>query len=664
MTTRHMTRTIKYLFLGLTLIGFQPISFAQQRTIDSLELVLTKAKSDTSKLSILTHLYSTSISNSDYDKTLAYAKNGFSLSTKTGNKKAIAEWLYNIAYTNHYFSKYPIALDYYIRALNVNEEIGDKKASAKCLAGIGIINSVMGEKAKALEKYNEALSLYTQIRDTSGIVAMENNIAGYYYMNGEKEKAIERFKSVLTIIDESKKYVGYRATILSNMAGIYCELGKHEMAFKTYQEASIFIDQSSYSLSMLYTDWGSCYFDQKNLDQTLNYILKRHDIAQEFNLYDRMMSSASLLSDIYEKKGDLKNTLKYYKILMMANDSLLNRDKNKQIAELNTKYETEKKQKEIELLNKEKEKQATITAEQNKRKNIIIVSSLIGLLLVIVFAGFMFNRWRITQTQKKVIEASKQIIEEKNKDITDSINYAKRIQQAKLPDRKEIYSVFPDSFVLFKPKDIVSGDFYYFHNDKSIFIASADCTGHGVPGAFMSMICSEKLDDAVGQSADTSEILKILNKGIKSSLKQSDSTESTRDGMDIALCSVDTINRIVKYAGANRPLWIIRNGQTVVEEIKATKKAIGGLTEDNQHFDSHEIKLQRGDTFYISTDSYADTFSGVDSKKLTTKKFKEILISIQSKSMQDQEVYLDSFIEDWKAHTEQVDDILVIGVRL
>lgn len=271
------------------------------------------------------------------------------------------------------------------------------------------------------------------------------------------------------------------------------------------------------------------------------------------------------------------------------------------------------------------------------------------------------------KVQERTIEVvrQKEIIEEKNKDITDSINYAKRIQQAKLPDKKEIYSSLPQSFVLFKPKDIVSGDFYFFHkNVQSIFIASADCTGHGVPGAFMSLIGSEKLDDAVEQSIDTSEILKLLNKGIKTSLKQSDSDESTRDGMDIALCHVDTVNRIVKYAGANRPIWIIRNGQTTVEEIKATKKAIGGLTEDNQHFNSHEIKFQQGDTFYIFSDGYADTFSGQGGKKLTTKKFKEILLGIQNISMQDQELHLDNFIENWKSGTEQVDDILVIGVRM
>jgi serine phosphatase RsbU (regulator of sigma subunit) len=270
----------------------------------------------------------------------------------------------------------------------------------------------------------------------------------------------------------------------------------------------------------------------------------------------------------------------------------------------------------------------------------------------------------LIEAQKREVETAKLVIEKKNRDITDSITYAKRIQDAKLPKKEEIYSTFPQSFILFKPKDIVSGDFYFFHKKNHlVFIAAADCTGHGIPGAFMSMIGSEKLEDAVLLSNDTSEILKQLNIGIKTSLKQSESDESTRDGMDIAICSVDTETRNVKYSGANRPIWMLRKGQIEVEETKATKKAIGGSTEDEQHFEIHELKLEQGDTFYIFTDGYVDQFNNKN-KKLLTKKFKEILPAIQDKSMQEQEKYLDDFIENWKAGTDQVDDILVIGVRL
>jgi serine phosphatase RsbU (regulator of sigma subunit) len=264
------------------------------------------------------------------------------------------------------------------------------------------------------------------------------------------------------------------------------------------------------------------------------------------------------------------------------------------------------------------------------------------------------------------LEIQKSLIEVKNKEITDSINYAQRIQLAILPDKQEIYTSLPQSFALYKPKDIVSGDFYFFtKKHDTVFIAAVDCTGHGVPGAFMSMIASEKLNEAVDQSSDLSEILRLVNLGIKKSLKQSEQNDdSTRDGMDLALCTIDLKNKYVNFAGANRPFWLIKKGSEIVEEIKATKKAIGGFTEDDQLFERHEIALEDGDTFYLCTDGYADTFNGENGKKLTTKKLKEILLEIQDLSMSDQENYLDVFIEDWKSGTEQVDDILVIGVRL
>ncbi len=256
-------------------------------------------------------------------------------------------------------------------------------------------------------------------------------------------------------------------------------------------------------------------------------------------------------------------------------------------------------------------------------------------------------------------------LEYKNKEVTDSINYAKRIQKAKLPSLDIIQSYLPQCFILYKPKDIVSGDFYFFHkNEKSIFIAAADCTGHGVPGALMSMIAQEKLDEAFSNSTNISEILTHLNKVIKASLRQKSNDESMRDGMDIALCSFDEKNFILKYAGAHRPLWLVRKENTSVEVINPTKKSIGGYTEDNQYFDCHEVKLKKGDTFYIFSDGYADTFGGNKNKKITTKRFRELLLDIQKKPMQEQEKYLDDFLENWKDGMDQIDDILVIGVRV
>lgn len=315
----------------------------------------------------------------------------------------------------------------------------------------------------------------------------------------------------------------------------------------------------------------------------------------------------------------------------------------------------------------QQDKDDLLKNDQLKRQQIIIYASGVVLLLVLGFAIFALISYRQKRRINLELDSKNKKIEEKNREITDSINYAQRIQNAIMPEHSNMTKVLPDSFILFKPKDIVSGDFYFFLNHKnSIFLAAADCTGHGVPGAFMSLIGYEKLHDATHQTQHTGEVLSLVNRGIREALRQSSDTGSTRDGMDIALCSIKEVSgkTQVSFAGANRPLWIIRKGTNELEEVKATKKAIGGFTDADQQFDANELHLHKGDTFYLFSDGYADQFGGPSGKKLTTRRFKEFLLSIKELSMAKQAQRLEEYIEQWKAREEQLDDILVIGVRV
>jgi len=316
---------------------------------------------------------------------------------------------------------------------------------------------------------------------------------------------------------------------------------------------------------------------------------------------------------------------------------------------------------------------------KNAKKNIpfILVTGTVTEVILTEFAKEGIDDYILKENLLRLPSAIKQVMSKKEikdlnkkleiayKDINDSINYAKKIQNAMLPDSAQLPSNFPESFILFKPKDILSGDFYWFKKvEDTFFTAVADCTGHGIPGALMSMIGIEKLNNVILKTKETSEILKQLNESIEIALCQSTRYEHSQDGMDIALCSIDKKNNILKFAGANRPIWIIRQGQKDLEEIKGTKKAIGGLsTNFPSNFDTHSIKLQKGDTIYIFSDGYADQFGGEKKKKLTTKKFKQLILSVQDKTMHQQKVHLNNFFEDWKAELEQVDDILLIGIR-
>jgi serine phosphatase RsbU (regulator of sigma subunit) len=347
-----------------------------------------------------------------------------------------------------------------------------------------------------------------------------------------------------------------------------------------------------------------------------------------------------------------------------------------------SKAEIEKNKKELDLAEREKH----LKEEEIKQHMFYVYILVGGLLLMLGFAFFIYRSFqqkkkanaileqqsREIKIQKFEIEEKSKLIEQKNIETEQSIQYARRIQHAILPPEEEINQYLKDYFILYRSKDIVSGDFYFFSDKRAeegkVFIASVDCTGHGVPGAFMSMIGYEKLKDAVDITNEPGEILTELNKGVKSALRQSSDVNSTRDGMDLCLCALPANangkSTTITYAGANRPLWLIRKDSNIVEEIKATKVAIGGLTSDDQKFDQHEITLDKGDTIYLFSDGYADQFGGPKKKKLMTGKFKEILISVQHLSLPEQKVYLDEFITEWMTGSEQVDDILVIGIKV
>ena len=292
---------------------------------------------------------------------------------------------------------------------------------------------------------------------------------------------------------------------------------------------------------------------------------------------------------------------------------------------------------------------------------------------LILFAGLLFNRYRIKQKANNALEKLNREIKFYNKEITDSINYARQIQTAILPANERILRALPDSFVLYKPKAIVSGDFYFFaeKNGRAI-IAAVDCTGHGVPGAFMSMIGSNLLNQIIIEKgiSKPDEILNRLHLGVREALKQDSTEGDQKDGMDICLCSIDTRNYSIEYAGANRPLFIFRDG--VLSEIKANKFPIGGIqTEEERRFTNHQIQLKKHDSLYLFSDGFVDQFGGERGKKFMSKQFKQVLAGIQNLPLKKQEEQLDKTFENWrnfpnpaKMAYEQVDDILVIGLRL
>ncbi|MCB9335287.1 MAG: SpoIIE family protein phosphatase [Flavobacteriales bacterium] len=298
---------------------------------------------------------------------------------------------------------------------------------------------------------------------------------------------------------------------------------------------------------------------------------------------------------------------------------------------------------------------------------------------IAIFSALLI-RMRINLTKKEIVsrlklEESKFEIEEKNKEILDSINYAKRIQFALLPPKNVFKELFPNSFLIYKPKDIVSGDFYWGTrlsttidnadgNESLVVFCVADCTGHGVPGAFMSLIGIKILNQSIKMNDVNSpaQALDYLNEQVYNTINKHSSKESVvRDGMDIAFCAINFKTLNLSYSGANNSLYIIRKGELI--ELKADKQPIGSY-ENQQPFTNHQIQLEKGDMVYAFSDGYADQFGGVDGKKMKSKRFKEKLMECSNMDVEKQESFLSEYFENWKGNLEQLDDVCVIGVKI
>lgn len=325
-------------------------------------------------------------------------------------------------------------------------------------------------------------------------------------------------------------------------------------------------------------------------------------------------------------------------------------EKNKQMWAMSETVYKEKKKMEEQLKEILQEKSALETQKKQNEEKV----------------KMLWDQSTAIHHEKDRIDKLKTQVEYRHKEIIDSVHYAKKIQQAILPSQELINSFLPDSFIFFKPKNIVSGDFYWAHqvDENQVLFAAVDCTGHGVPGAFMSIMGYHLLERVVMESnlIEPALILNELSKSVVKSLKQTNELGSVKDGMDIALCKIDFKNYELEYAGAHNSFYLIRNG--VLTETKADRKSIGISLSKTDHFFNHKIKLEKGDCLYVFSDGYVDQKGGPDNSKFFYQPFKQLLIDIHQLEMREQKQKLEKIISEWKGEKEQIDDMLVIGVRV
>lgn len=666
--------------------------------------------------------------SNDPEKAMGFAELALSKAKDEEYPKGIAD-AYNTIGIVYSFSDYEKAIEYFSLCLEVRKESGDRVGVAEAHNNIGIIFRRKGNHQKALENYLQSLKVYEERNDYHRIAVSCVNIGAFYAEQDNNEKALEYYYRALEMQEKAEEGEELLASIYNNIGTIFGKRDNYPKALEYYFKSLKVKKEvgNKEGVSLSYNNIAGIYRRQGSLNEAIDYYFRGLSINREIgnkegvaralmnigivskelgehqDALDKLEESLEIAKEIGNKKllweiyltlakteagrGNFAQAYEYYQLYSGLKDELLNEESSRQIHEMEAKYETEKKEKQIEIQNL-----------QLSRQQIGLFAFAGGLALVLILVFVIFRSYRQKKKANELLTAKnvkisqqnveiteqKEVIEVKNRDTMASIRYAQNIQHTILPTNGHIRMLLPNSFVLFKPKDIVSGDFYWVASlnassvkgGKAVLFAACDCTGHGVPGALMSMMINPFLNEAVKDKglSRPADILYHVRKGIIDSLKQKGNMGEQKDGMDAALCKLEYANNgtaCLQYAGGNNPLYIVRKGEKrlgtsgyELMKIPGDKQPVGVQDGKQIPFTNHEIELHKGDTIYIFSDGYVDQFGGPRNKKFMSKRFRNLLISIQNKGMEEQKKHLDKTIKEWMGTENQVDDILVIGVRV
>ncbi len=626
-------------------------------------------------------------------------------------------------------------IDSALAVLNLAEEICVRNQDYQTLlpvyANYVTIFHELGDHLKAIDYTEQSLAIQKKLDASPRAIAHTyNSMAILHYFEGNYESSEIYLNKIFEMEDEisedvlstyylnmsalkdkmgdsQKKYDALNRSIFySRKQNLKVDLGKGLMKFAMYSvedhqdftTALVYLDSAMNLFKEAYNPKGvsdvslekaKIYLELNDIQKAQYYGEIAYREAEDIGFYMQLRDATELLAKVYKRQK------KYDKALQMTENYYTLRDSLESVETKNELYKSKidleysqkiyadsiesVKAQEITTL-KINEKNAQI--EKQQARNTLLIFGLVFLVLLIFF---MIRAYAKKRELVSVIRSQKEIVEFKNKEITDSINYASKIQRAILTSDDYFNKVLNDFLVLYQPKDIVSGDFYWLYqvNSDLSILAVVDCTGHGVPGAFMSMIGNSLLNEIVieNQIRKSNEILDRLREGVIKSLSQSGGESNQRDGMDMALCIINHKLNTIEFSGANNGVWIVSSKdmsadipshkKSVLEqdgvkliEIKGNKFPIGKHTGELKSFESFVYQLNKGDTFYLSTDGFADQFGGQNNKKFKYKRFKQLLLTLNSAQMDERKEKLIQAFEDWKGDNEQLDDVCVVGVRV
>lgn len=601
---------------------------------------------------------------SNYTEALKYYMEALKLAENIKDLEQMGYSYINIGNVYLYQINYKESIDYFLLALKNANTLQDKRMIAYVYLNLGRAHRLLKEYEKSLEYYQQNIKLREELKDQEGIVTSLSDIGEVYRLKGSLGQALQSFKESLDLAERLENK-GAQVYDMNNIALIYNEL--------------------------------------KEYDKAIQFASKSLEMAKQIHSKNDIRKATLTLAQSYAAKGNFLIAYEYYNTHNIYKDSIFNEENSQKIAQLKSLYELEQQKNKIVLLEKDKK----IQEEHIEYKNLLLNSFGIVIFLLFVIAIVLYfsiqqrkkanlvllEKNNEIEQQNNTLEEQKKLLEKKNMDITASIQYAQRIQKSMLASKKYLNELLDEYFILYKPKDIVSGDFYWIGDlvnkntvvdsagqsrmvyQKQIYVALIDCTGHGVPGAFMTMIANDSLRNIIldKKIVEPDVVLTTLHHMVVDILRQEEN--KGQESMDVALlllhqdvffgAKIEKKVTKVEFSGAKSNLVYIQNDQLI--DIKSAKHPVGGLSHrESLFFPIHIIEHQSPTIFYLYSDGYTDQFGGKEGKKFMNKKFKSMLLDIYQQPMEKQRQVLETTFEDWKTEggEDQIDDISVIGIRI
>lgn len=616
-------------------------------------------------------------------ETLVLIKKAMRLAQKLHYKKGMAQCLNDIGVCHHFLQNEKEELGYYFESLKIKEEIGDKRGMGVGYLNIGQFYNDHRQVAEGMRYLHKAVNVFKEIGNDEELAAAYNAISISFDEKKHLDSAIFYTDRALEIRTRIKDTAGLSESY--NNKAAYLKDLKDLKGAETYYEkdrALCILRKNDHGLAICLNNLSRLYQAQGKLDKAIVAAGQSAALSEKKGYIENLYYTYGNLLDFYKQKKDYKQSLHYALMYLTIYDSLNKIEVQRGLTEMAAKYENEKKELEIKsLMNENKAKQEQVRSktlelqvknEETKRANTQKMFFATGFVLAVLMAFFIFRGYRnkqkanqIIMAQKAEVEVQKKMIEEKNNEIIDSINYARRIQQSVITSQNYLQQHLQDFFVFFAPKDIVAGDFYWaLDTEQGFMMATGDCTGHGVPGAFMSVIGINFLNEIASEKKITRPdlVLNELRQQIIRAMNPEGNLEGGNDGMDICLYVIEKNRKKLRYAAANNPLWMIREGKLL--EFGPDKMPVGKYSKDHIPFTHFEIDLVPGDMIYTFTDGYADQFGGPNGKKFKYKQLGELLQQIWKKPTAEQKNILAGRFDEWKGDLEQIDDVCIVGVRI